>query len=127
MVRYTGERNNLLLRSVFIYPYLIGVLVGIHQVFEKSLLVKHRRTESLVVRSNLWLQTDHVEGKLLACDNTPDQFCERMLGSAGEKHSKGIFLLDAELHEVYLPSVNLCLENTSWSILYFHSTTLPML
>ena len=108
-----GKRNNLLLGSVFIYPYLIGVLVGMHQVFEKCLLVKHRRTKSLIVRSDLWLQTDHIEGKLLACDNTPDQFCERMLGSACEKHSEGIFLLDAKFYEVYLRSVNLCLENTS--------------
>ena len=113
MIRYMGAKNNLLLRSVFVYPYLIGVLIGVHQVFEKSLLVKHRRTKSLIVRSNLWLQTDHVEGKLLACDNTPDQFRECMLGSAGEKHSKGVFLLDAEFYKVYLQSVNLCLKNTS--------------
>ena len=108
-----GKRNNLLLGSVFIYPYLIGVLVGMHQVFEESLLVKHRRSKSLIVRSNLRLQTDHVEGKLLACDNTPDQFREGMLGSAGEKHSNGVFLLDAEFHKVYLQSVNLCLKDTS--------------
>lgn len=113
MIRFTRDRNCLLLRPVLIYPYLIGVLVGVHYVFKQCLLVKHRRTKSLIAWSNLWLQTDHIEGKLLACYNTPDQLCECMLRSASEEHSKGIFLVDAQFHEVYLRSVNLRLEKTS--------------
>lgn len=84
MILSVDLTTHLLLWSIFVDSYLGRGVVGVDQIFKDRLLVVHRASKPLVVRSCLRFQANHIKGQVLGRDNTLDQVCEIVLPSARE-------------------------------------------
>ncbi len=94
------------LGSVFIYSNLICLLVGEDKVFEKLILEVRRGGEVLAIRSDLWFQAYKIKVEFSAIDDALQNVGKVGLATTSKEDGQGIFLFDAELHELDLHPVS---------------------
>ena len=86
--------------TILVNPYLLGVLVRLHQCLQKGLLEVHRACETLVVGANGGLECDDIEYEPFALQHAPYKTAEPSFSATRQQNDKSILLLHAELNEL---------------------------
>ena len=89
-----------MLNAILVYPYLLGVLVRLHQRLQEGLLEVHRACEALVVGANGGLECDDIEHQPFALQHASNQTAETGFSAARQQNDKRILLLHAEFNKL---------------------------